>query len=162
MKLALSAIWTSSKLLTLWSKLWNWIIDKEKDKNWLIFHSRKENETCWCFSLLICVCVRDRERERRVPLCVRVCVCERVCVRATVRVWKKERERKWAHCDCVCVWATVCVWANVCRSKHCWQWSSKGRGREKDENLIQSRVKYTKLMNIMVIQMNGAMRKINY
>ncbi len=36
------------------------------------------------------------------------------------------------------------------------------RGREKDENLIQSRVKFTKLMNIMVIQMNGAMRKINY
>ncbi len=36
------------------------------------------------------------------------------------------------------------------------------RGREKDEKLIQSRVKYTKFMNIMVIQMNGAMRKINY
>ncbi len=27
---------------------------------------------------------------------------------------------------------------------------------------IQSRVKYIKLMNIMIIQMNGAMRKINY
>ncbi len=36
------------------------------------------------------------------------------------------------------------------------------RGREKDEKLIQSRVKYTKFINIMVIQMNGAMRKINY
>ncbi len=36
------------------------------------------------------------------------------------------------------------------------------RGREKDENLIQSRVKCTKFMNIMVIQMNGAIRKINY
>ncbi len=30
------------------------------------------------------------------------------------------------------------------------------------DHLIQSRVKCTKLMNIMVIQMNGAMRKINY
>ncbi len=36
------------------------------------------------------------------------------------------------------------------------------RGREKDEKLIQSRVKYTKFINIMVIQMNGAMRKMNY
>ncbi len=38
------------------------------------------------------------------------------------------------------------------------------RGREKDEKLIQSRVKYYyhNIINIMVIQMNGAMRKINY
>ncbi len=40
----------------------------------MIFHSQKENETCWCFSLLICVCVRDRERERRGPVCERMCV----------------------------------------------------------------------------------------
>ncbi len=38
----------------------------------------------------------------------------------------------------------------------------RGEGEKRMKNLIQSRVKYIKLMNIMIIQMNGAMRKINY
>ncbi len=37
-----------------------------------------------------------------------------------------------------------------------------GEGEKRMKNLIQSRVKYIKLMNIMIIQMNGAMRKIHY
>ncbi len=36
------------------------------------------------------------------------------------------------------------------------------RGEGEKRIKIQSRVKYIKLMNIMIIQMNGAMRKINY
>ncbi len=36
------------------------------------------------------------------------------------------------------------------------------RGEGEKRMKIQSRVKYIKLMNIMIIQMNGAMRKINY
>ncbi len=38
----------------------------------------------------------------------------------------------------------------------------RGEGEKRMKNLIQSRVKCTKFMNIMVIQMNGAIRKINY
>ncbi len=90
MKLASSAIWTLSKLPTLWSKMWKWIIDKEKDKNWLIFHSQTEIKTCWYF-FFVCVCMSVRER-KGAPLCV--------------------RKRKWAHwdCVCVCVCASKCVW----------------------------------------------------
>ncbi len=97
------------------------------------------------FPLSVSVCVRERERggplnecEELGFICVCVCVC--VCVRASECV-----------SDCVCV--SECV----CGSK-----VQTGEGEKRMKNLIQSRVKCTKFMNIMVIQMNGAMRKINY
>ncbi len=109
------------------------LLIKKKDKNWLIFHSQKENETCWCFSLLICVCERQRERKEG-PHCV--CVCER----ATVRVWKEERERVSeltaivcvCVCACVCASERVCEWLCVCE-RMCVGVSTAGRRSDTGE-----------------------------
>ncbi len=76
---------------------------------------------------------------------------------------KRERESELTAIVCVCVRASKCVSDCVCVSECvCGSKVQTGEGEKRMKNLIQSRVKCTKFMNIMVIQMNGAMRKINY
>ncbi len=110
------------------------LIKKKIKTDWFFIPEREWD--CWCFSLLICVCVRDRERKEG-PHCVCVCVCVWASVCASHCACMKEREREKVSslrlCVCaserVCEW--LCVWANVCGSKHCWQWSSKGKGEKR-------------------------------